>query len=137
MSISLFTGRKELTMTEYEAIVQIDPNKEYNVLDYPQLSITNEQMAYALTCNRLFPEGSSFICSDDGTYKKGVAYKIIINSDGTKGWEPLSASAEVEIDNTTITKNQENKLQASGLTNNTNTYTLDELLDLFPTLTIF
>ena len=137
MSISLFTGRKELTMAEYEAIVEIDPNKEYNVLDYPQLSITNEQMAYALTCNRLFPEGSSFICSDDGTYKKGVAYKIIINSDGTKGWEPLSTSAEVEIDNTTITKNQENKLQASGLTNNTNTYTLDELLDLFPTLTIF
>ena len=137
MSISLFTGRKELTMAEYEAIVQIDPNKEYNVLDYPQLSITNEQMAYALTYNRLFPEGSSFICSDDGNYKKGVAYKIIINSDGSKGWESLSASAEVEIDNTTITKNQENKLQASGLTNNTNTYTLDELLDLFPTLTIF
>ena len=137
MSISLFTGRKELTMAEYEAIVEIDPNKEYNVLDYPQLSITNEQMTYALTCNRLFPEGSSFICSDDGNYKKGVAYKIIINSDGSKGWEALSASAEVEIDNTTITKNQENKLQASGLTNNTNTYTLDELLDLFPTLTIF
>ena len=42
-------------------------------------------MAYALTCNRLFPEGSSFICSDDGTYKKGVVYKIIINSDGSKG----------------------------------------------------
>ena len=84
MSISLFTGRKELTMAEYEAIVEIDPNKEYNVLDYPQLSITNEQMAYALTCNRLFPEGSSFICSDDGTYKKGVAYKIIINPDGSK-----------------------------------------------------
>lgn len=94
MSISLFTGRKELTMAQYEAIVEIDPNKDYNILDYPELSITNQEMAYALTCNRLFPAGSSFICSDDGTYKKGVAYKIIINSDGSKGWEALSASAE-------------------------------------------
>ena len=127
------------TMKQYEAIPDSDfvENREYQLTDYPDNGANAEQMAYALTCNRLFPEGSSFICSDDGTYKKGVAYKIIINSDGTKGWEPLSASTEVEIDNTTITKNQENKLQASGLTNNTNTYTLDQLLDLFPTLTIF
>lgn len=89
-SKTLFTGRRELTMTEYERLTEIDPNKDYNIIDYPTNAITNAQMTFALTCTRLFPENSTFTCIDDGTYGLGKTYKIKI-VDGVKSWEEISA----------------------------------------------
>lgn len=88
MSKTLYTGRRELTMAEYEELETIDINKDYNITDYPNVGITNEQMTFALTCTRLFPENSTFTCIDDGTYGLGKTYKIKV-TDGVKSWEEV------------------------------------------------
>lgn len=87
-SKTLYTGKRELTMAEYEELETIDINKDYNITDYPNVGITNEQMTFALTCARLFPENSTFTCIDDGTYGLGKTYKIKV-IDGVKSWEEV------------------------------------------------
>lgn len=74
-----YLGKRELTIKEFEALDTLNPNIDYNLTDFPQFYITNEQMAYALTCKRLFNIGSTFICSDEGNYSKGHIYQIIGN----------------------------------------------------------
>lgn len=117
-----YGGRDELSMSQYEALATIDDSVDYNITDYPDNSITNSQMDYALTCVRLFNAGETFICSDSGTYKIGHTYKIVVSDTGTKSWEDITPSgggSSVEIDNISITKTTDNKLQAVGLQDET------------------
>lgn len=85
ITTSIYKGKEELTMAQYEALTSIDENTDYNITDYPNVGITNFQMIFALTCQRLFQAGESFVCSDDGTYKIGHTY-MITESNGTKSW---------------------------------------------------
>ena len=96
MSKNLFKGTIECTMVQYEALENIDQNKDYVILDYPFESITNSQMEYALTCKKLFPVDSIFTCSDEGTYLKDTTY-ILKMEGSTKHWEIVSSPATVEI----------------------------------------
>ena len=106
-SFSLSTGKRELTMEEYEALPNIDINKEYNVTDHPNTGITNTQMRFALTCKRLFPQGSTFVCIDDGEYKKGVTYSILL-SGANKIWQEVTAKIEID---TQMSNTSENPVQ--------------------------
>lgn len=85
----------ELTMAQYEALESITNDADYNITDYPNTSITNEQMAYALTCKRLFKAGEIFMCSDEGTYTKGTTYMIVENNE-VKSWELVFRMPTVE-----------------------------------------
>lgn len=87
---TLYKGKKELSMAEYEALAAIDPNIDYDILDYPTGGITNTQMQFALSCKRLFPVGTVLTCIDDGTYKNNYTYKIIVNELGIKAWEEVT-----------------------------------------------
>lgn len=125
-----YGGRDELSMSQYEALVTIDDSVDYNIIDYPDNSITNSQMDYALTCVRLFNAGETFICSDSGTYKIGHTYKIVVSETGTKSWEDITPSgggSSVEIDNISITKNNQDQIQAVGLINDENTLTANDI----------
>ena len=101
---TFYKGKKELTMAEFEAIIELDPNIDYDITDYPTTSITNAQMVYALTCSKLFPAGTTFICADEGNYTQGTTYQILVNG-STKSWVAISKSsepiAEAIRDNTT------------------------------------
>lgn len=112
MSKIAFKGHYERTMKQFEAIQTLDNQVHYEVTDYPETTITNDQMIYALTCKRLFPVGVSFICSDDGTYKKGHTYQIKLLA-GQKTWEDISVG--ILPDNITINENEDNKFQAIGI----------------------
>lgn len=87
----LYKGKKELTMAEYEALTSEDSAVDYDITDYPQESITNSEMTYALTCKKLFPEGTVKICSDNGTYTQGKLYQIVV-SGGVKSWKDITSS---------------------------------------------
>ena len=71
-----YNGKEELTMAQFEALETLDTETDYDIIDYPTTSITNTQMVFALTCKRLFPINTIFICSDDGNYIKDHTYKI-------------------------------------------------------------
>lgn len=125
-----YGGRDELSMSQYEALATIDDSADYNIIDYPDNSITNSQMGYALTCVRLFNAGETFVCSDSGTYKIGHIYKIVVSDTGTKSWEDITPSgggSSVEIDNNSITKNSQDQIQAVGLINDGNTLTANDI----------
>ncbi len=81
----------ECTMKQYEAIPDTDfvENREYQLTDYPDNGANAEQMAYALTCKRLFPAGTTMLCKDDGTYIKGHTY-IIEETNGVKSWVDIT-----------------------------------------------
>lgn len=81
----------ECTMKQYEAIPDADfvENREYQLTDYPDNGATNEQMAYALTCKRLFPAGTTMLCKDDGAYIKGHTY-IIEETNSVKSWVDIT-----------------------------------------------
>lgn len=81
-----YGGKEELTMAQYEALKTLDDTVDYDVTDHPTTFITNEQMAFALTCSRLFPVGSTYICSDDGEYFEGRIYKMSMTN-GERLWE--------------------------------------------------
>ena len=91
----LYGGHEEKTMAQYEQLSQIEQNVDYNIIDYPLGAITNEQMAYALTCQRLFQTGETFTCTDDGTYQAGHQYMIVV-SQGTKSWLDISPVIPIE-----------------------------------------
>lgn len=88
----LYKGKKELTMAEYEALTSEDSAIDYDITDYPQESITNSEMTYALTCKKLFPEGTVKICSDNGAYTQGKLYQIVV-SGGVKSWKDITSSS--------------------------------------------
>lgn len=112
MSISYYTGKQELTMAQYEALQEIDPNKDYNVIDYPTNSISNEQMTFALTCVRLFNNGTTFTCIDNGSYLQGHTYMLKLEN-GVKSWVDISNHSfqnEIKIGNTTLNEIQLQRL---------------------------
>lgn len=128
----LYKGKKELTMAEYEAITSWDDAIDYDLTDYPNTVISTTQMAYALTCSRLFPEGATFICGDTaGDYLAGRTYKIKV-TDGVKSWEDITPISDIATDDVTISMSTDGKLQAVGLTDGTDTYTLAQLIALLP-----
>ena len=125
-----YGGKEELTMAQYEALTVLEDNVDYNITDYPDKGITNAQMAFALTCVRLFNEGEIFTCNDDGEYKIGHTYKIVVSDTGTKSWEDITPSgggSSIEIDNNSITKNTQGQIQSVGLINDGNTLTANDI----------
>ena len=84
----------ECTMKQYEAIPDADfvENREYQLTDYPDNGANAEQMAYALTCNRLFPAGTvvTFSGTTDNTYTNGHLYQIEVDTSGTKSWKDIT-----------------------------------------------
>lgn len=91
-----YNGKEELLMADYEGISDSDltsiyANTDFDVTDAPSTYITNTQMTYALTCKRLFPVGDTYICNDEGTYKKGHIYTIKVDGE-TKSWEDVTPS---------------------------------------------
>lgn len=91
-----YNGKEELLMADYEGISDSDlssiyANTDFDITDAPSTYITNTQMTYALTCKRLFPEGDTYICNDEGTYKKGHIYQIKVDGE-TKSWEDVTPS---------------------------------------------
>lgn len=87
-----YGGRIEISMEDYENLSAEEDNVDYELIDYPVNGITNEQMTFALSCSKLFPEGSTFICKDSGTYTKGHIYQIKI-TDEQKSWEDITISS--------------------------------------------
>lgn len=82
-------GQRDTNMTDFEALSNVNSAISYNIVDYPNAGITNEQMNFALTAKRLFTKGETFICLDNGAYTKGHIYKInIVN--GIKSWEDIT-----------------------------------------------
>ena len=127
-----YGGRDELSMSQYEAFASIDDSVDYNIMDYPVNSITNTQMEFALTCVRLFKDGETFVCSDEGTYTKGHTYRLTVDSSDAKSWEDITPSGgggggSVDIDNSSITKNSSGQIQAVGLKKDTTTITAEEI----------
>lgn len=92
-----YGGRIELSMEDYEKLSTEEENVDYELVDYPINGITNEQMEFALTCSKLFPTGTTFVCSDSGTYTKGHTYQIKI-TDGQKSWEDLTDIGSNKLD---------------------------------------
>lgn len=84
----------ECTMKQYEAIPDSDfvENREYQLTDYPDNGANAEQMAYALTCKRLFPAGTvvTFSGTTDNTYTNGHLYQIQVDTSGTKSWKDIT-----------------------------------------------
>lgn len=106
----LYNGRYTTTMAKYEAIETLEENVDYELIDYPKDGITNSQMTFALTCTRLFPVGTTFVCIDNtGTYLKGHTYKIII-SNSIKQWEDISL-----IDETSAKTDEQNSFDEPNI----------------------
>lgn len=82
-------GQRDTNINDFEAMSEVNPNMSYNIIDYPNTGITNEQMIKVLTTNRLFSNSEAFICLDDGVYSKGHIYKLNIVND-SKSWEDIT-----------------------------------------------
>ena len=111
-----YNGKEELLMADYEGISDSDlsskyANTDFDITDAPSTYITNTQMTYALTCHRLFPAGDTYICNDEGTYKKGHTYTIKVDG-ATKSWEDVTPTPTID-DTPTATSN--NPVKSSGI----------------------
>lgn len=91
----------ECTMKQYEAILDADfvENREYQLTDYPDNGANAEQMAYALTCQRLFSAGTviTFSGTTDSNYTNGHLYQIQVDTSGTKSWKDITPVSEQSI----------------------------------------
>ena len=91
----------ECTMKQYEAIPDTDfvENREYQLTDYPDNGANAEQMAYALTCKRLFPADTvvTFSGTTDDNYTNGHLYQIQVDTSGTKSWKDITPTGEQSI----------------------------------------
>lgn len=91
----------ECTMKQYEAIPDSDfvENREYQLTDYPDNGANAEQMAYALTCKRLFPADTvvTFSGTTDTNYTNGHLYQIEVDGSGTKSWKDITPVSEQSI----------------------------------------
>lgn len=107
----------ECTMKQYEAIPDSDfvENREYQLTDYPDNGANAEQMAYALTCKRLFPAGTvvTFSGTTDTNYTNGHLYQIQVDSSGTKSWKDITPTGEQSIP--VLTGTQENPILFSNM----------------------
>lgn len=90
----LYKGKKELTMAQFEALTSLDDAVDYDIVDFPNGGITNAQMTAALGYSRLFEDGEIYVCSDDGTYKKGNWYQIKVEG-GVKSWEDITKGLRI------------------------------------------
>lgn len=88
---SLYRGKRELTMAQFEALSSIDENTDYNIMDYPDNGMTNAQLLEVLNYTRLFADGYITICIDDGTFGKGHILQIQ-NRDSVRQWVDLTAT---------------------------------------------
>lgn len=107
----------ECTMKQYEAIPDADfvENREYQLTDYPDNGANAEQMAYALTCKRLFPADTvvTFSGTTDTNYTNGHLYQIEVDTNGTKSWKDITPAGAVVVDvtlGTAITDDEWDKL---------------------------
>lgn len=107
----------ECTMKQYEAIPDSDfvENREYQLTDYPDNGANAEQMAYALTCKRLFPADTvvTFSGITDTNYTNGHLYQIQVDTSGTKSWKDITPAGAVVVDvtlGTAITDDEWDKL---------------------------
>mgnify|MGYP003534026824 CR=1 FL=1 len=66
---SLYKGKRELTMAQFEALSSIDENIDYNIMDYPDNGMTNAQLTETLNYTRLFNPGYITICLDNGVFR--------------------------------------------------------------------
>lgn len=91
----------ECTMKQYEAIPDTDfvENREYQLIDYPDNGANAEQMAYALTCKRLFPADTvvTFSGTTDTNYTNGHLYQIQVDTSGIKSWKDITLVSEQSI----------------------------------------
>jgi hypothetical protein len=87
-------GQRDTNINDFEAMPEVNTNMSYNITDYPNTGITNAQMEFALTAKRLFTEGETFICLDDGVYTKGHIYKLNIVND-SKSWEDITDGIKI------------------------------------------
>ena len=88
---------EQCTMATYEAIADSDlvQYRDYTISDYPNDGANATQMAYALTCKRLFPEGTIIMFSGetDDAYTKGHCYQIK-TVDESKTWVDITPAGE-------------------------------------------
>lgn len=92
----LYKGKKELTMAQFEALASLDDAVDYDITDFPNGGITNAQMTAALGYSRLFEDGEIYVCSDNGTYKKGHTYQVKVTS-GVKSWEDITDGLKIYL----------------------------------------
>ncbi len=89
----------ECTMKQYEAIPDSDfvENREYQLTDYPDNGANATQMAFALTCQRLFPAGTviTFSGKTDSNYTNGHLYQIQIDDAGAKSWKDITPVTDI------------------------------------------
>ena len=92
---------EQCTMATYEAIADNDlvQYKDYTISDYPSDGANATQMAYALTCKRLFPANTvvTFSGTTDNTYTNGHLYQIQVDTSGTKSWKDITPTGEQSI----------------------------------------
>lgn len=104
----------ECTMKQYEAIPDADfvENREYQLTDYPDNGANADQMAFALTCQRLFPAGTvvTFSGITDSNYTNGHLYQIEVDDSGSKSWKDITPAGEQSIPILTGTQEKPIKL---------------------------
>lgn len=85
----------ECTMKQYEGIPDADfvENREYQLIDYPDNGANATQMAFALTCQRLFPASTivTFSGKTDNNYINGHLYQIEVDDSGAKSWKDITS----------------------------------------------
>lgn len=120
----LYGGKDELTMAQYEALETVAENTDFDLTDYPHDGITNIQMTFALTCQRLFPAGTTMTCIDDGSYLKGHIYQIQVDA-GVKSWKDISLESgtivnvnNVKVNNLNFTSDPQTQIK--NILNNSN-----------------
>lgn len=60
------------------------------LIDHYGISLPNSLMKDALSDAKYYNEGVTFICNDDGDYKKGHIYTIKVDKNGIKSWEDVT-----------------------------------------------
>ena len=69
----------------------IDPDIKYVATDAPTFSITNAQMASAITTQqRFYNNNDVYFCVDDGAYTKDTLYKFVTSGE-TYSWEQVES----------------------------------------------
>ena len=76
--------------TKSWSIEEKDEAVQGPLIDHYGISLPNSLMKDALSDTKYYNEGVTFICSDDGDYKKGHIYTIKIDKNGTKSWEDVT-----------------------------------------------
>ena len=85
---SIIRGTKE----KYLAQTTIDNDALYALSNMPEYSISNADMALAVTTQQdLYEAGEIFICSDSGNYLKGHIYQL---NDSKTAWSDITPTVQ-------------------------------------------